>query len=119
MFAAILSKCKSYHYKCPHPEDETKLIHVKYQKKREMIFAAVDSSKWSSSSEISCDDIGDIIRDSPLHFPYETPERSLEWIAENLIRIKYDHLLILRIALKLFYLIFKCVLVCEDDLLKN
>ena len=56
-----------------------------------MIFAAVDSGTWSSTTEISCDDAHDIIKDSPLHFPYETPERALIWIAENLIQIEYNN----------------------------
>ena len=58
MFAAILSKCKSSVYKCPHPQDEAKQISLKYQRKREVLFAAVDSNNWSGTAEISCDDVG-------------------------------------------------------------
>ena len=89
MFAAILSKCKSNVYKCTHPQDETKKISLKYNRKREVLFAAVDANSWSATTEISCDDVGALIQDSPLHFPYDMPERSMEWIADNLIRIEY------------------------------
>ena len=42
--------------------DEAKQISLKYQRKREVLFAAVDSNNWSTTAEISCDDVGTLIR---------------------------------------------------------
>jgi hypothetical protein len=71
-------------------DDPNKAVMVRYLRKREIVYLAVDDETvgWAATCEESADVVGDLIRACPLHFPYDEPQKALEWVAKNLVVIE-------------------------------
>ena len=92
MFHNIFSKAHDV-TKLPWKNDPNKFITVRYIRKREIVYLAVDDVNvgWAAIFEENPEVVGDLIRACPLHFPYDEPQNALGWVAENLVVIKdYD-----------------------------
>eukprot|EP00945_MAST-04E_sp_MAST-4E-sp1_P000748 g748.t1 len=63
-------------------DDPNKAVMVRYLRKREIVYLAVDDGTvgWAATCEESADVVGDLIRACPLHFPYDEPQKALEWV---------------------------------------